>query len=44
MTAKDEEARFAKAKPPLPGLAAFSVTATILSLIGYADEVDAILK
>ena len=44
LTSQDEQNAHMKAKPPLPNLPAFSVTAIILSLLGYADEVDAILK
>ena len=44
LTKKDEQAINAKAKPPFPKLSAFSVAAMVLSLLGYSDEVSAILK
>ena len=44
LEAKDELSLALKAKPPFPKLRAFSVTAMFLSILGYADEIDIILK
>ena len=41
---KDAQDEATRVKPPFPKLAAFSVAAMVLSLTGYVDEVQAILK